>query len=61
MTIIFVYNTYKIIEDKCNIALLESLGVGFRQLIKMRILEQIMMLLSMGCCIGVKYNNHIYT
>ena len=48
LIIIFVYNTYKIIEDKRNIALLESLGVGFPQLIKMRILEQIMMLLSMG-------------
>ena len=48
LVVLFVYNTYRVIEDKRNIALLETLGVNYYQLMKMKALEELILLTIMG-------------
>ena len=48
LAVLFVYNTYRVIEDKRNIALLETLGVNYYQLMKMKALEELILLTIMG-------------
>lgn len=46
--LVIVYQTYRLIGDKRNIALLETLGVNHSCLIRMKLMEEFMLLGSMG-------------
>lgn len=56
LLILIIYKTYKIIDDKKNTALLKTFGVDLSQLIKMRFLEEGMLLIPISIIsIGLSY------
>ncbi|WP_050637065.1 ATP-binding cassette domain-containing protein [Candidatus Stoquefichus sp. SB1] len=58
--IFIIYKTYRVIDDKKNIALLKTLGVNSKQLMEMKVIEELMTFIPMGIIAFIISNVSMY-
>lgn len=47
LIVLVIYKTYRVIDDKRNVALLKTLGVNFKALMKMKLFEELLFIIPM--------------